>query len=91
MFCFKRKANRSSVLDNDGKVKKRESGQRDLEMNHSHYLMLDDGTTRHYTTKDYRTRLAIHMARLQHEDDVAGMYISLGKSILRSSKSFFEF
>ncbi|CAF4870469.1 unnamed protein product [Rotaria sp. Silwood1] len=67
--------NHQKMMDNynmiisDEKVKKRESGQRDLEMNHSHYLMLDDGTLRHYDTGDYRTRLCVHMAKLQHEID----------------------
>ncbi len=60
-------------------------------MNHSHYLMLDDGTTCKYDTKDYRTHLAIYMARLQHENDVISMCISLAKIIFRSFKAFFEF
>ncbi|CAF3378524.1 unnamed protein product, partial [Rotaria sp. Silwood2] len=58
-----------NIIDNDEKLKKRESGQRDLEMNHSHYLMLDDGRLRYYDTGDYRTRLCVHMAKLQHETD----------------------
>ncbi len=51
-------------------------------MNHSHYLMIDDGTTRNFDTKDYRTRLAIYMARLQYPDDINGMCILLTKVIL---------
>ena len=47
--------------------KKRERGQRDLELNHSHYLMLDDGRHRFYDTGDYRTKLCAHLAKLQHE------------------------
>ncbi|CAF3967063.1 unnamed protein product, partial [Adineta steineri] len=50
--------------------KKRQSGQRDLEINHSHFLMLDDGKFRFYDTKDYRTRLCAHLAKLQHEIDI---------------------
>ncbi|UJR26318.1 hypothetical protein I4U23_007656 [Adineta vaga] len=46
------------------------SGQYDLEMNHSHYLMLDDGTIRSDDTGDYRTRLAVHLGRLQRKNDV---------------------
>jgi hypothetical protein len=53
--------------------------------------MLDDGTTCKYDTKDYRTHLAIYMARLQHENDVISMCISLAKIIFRSFKAFFEF
>ena len=58
-----------SSVDDDGKVKKRESGERDLEMNHSHYLMLDDGRLRYYDTGDYRTRLSVQLAKLQSEND----------------------
>ncbi|CAF1184605.1 unnamed protein product [Adineta steineri] len=54
---------------NGSTEKKRQSGQRDLEMNHSHFLMLDDGRSRFYDTKDYRTRLCAHLAKLQHEID----------------------
>ncbi len=57
--------------------KKRQSGQTELETNHSHYLMLDDGTIRYYDTKDYRTQLAVHMARLQRDDDIISKYMSL--------------
>ena len=57
------------MMENDGVVKKRESGQRDLEMNHSHYLMLDDGRLRHYDIGDYRTRLCAQLAKLHHEND----------------------
>ena len=48
----------------------RREGEWDLEKNHSHYLMLDDGQIRRYELKDYRTRLAVHMGRLDYEDDV---------------------
>ncbi|CAF3973574.1 unnamed protein product, partial [Rotaria sordida] len=59
-----------NIIDSsDEKFKKRESGQRDLEMNHSHYIMLDDGRLRHYDTGDYRTRLCVQIAKLQHEID----------------------
>ncbi|CAF3764142.1 unnamed protein product [Rotaria sp. Silwood1] len=51
----------------------RQRGQWDLEMNHSHYLMLDDGSIRNYEIGDYRTRLVTHMARLNKEHDIFGM------------------
>ncbi len=66
---MKKAINRISTIDDDGKVKKRESGERDLEMNHSHYLMLDDGRLRYYDIGDYRTRLCVQLAKLQHEND----------------------
>jgi len=77
MFCFKKMGSRSTVTDNDGKIKKRESGQRDLEMNHSHYLMLDDGRLRFYDIGDYRTRLCVEIAKLQHENAFPSKYIEL--------------
>ncbi|CAF1276333.1 unnamed protein product [Rotaria magnacalcarata] len=61
--------NRHCYTDSDDKLKKRESGERDLEMNHSHYLMLDDGRLRHYDIGDYRTRLCAHLAKLERDDD----------------------
>lgn len=38
--------------------------------------MLDDGKARRYNLKDYRTQLAIHMARLKHDDDVTSKRIA---------------
>ncbi|CAF4402505.1 unnamed protein product, partial [Adineta steineri] len=54
---------------NSGTEKKRESGEHDLEMNHSHYLMLDDGSFRFYGIQDYRTQLCVYLAKLHHETD----------------------
>lgn len=45
---------------------------RDVDPNHSHFLMVDDGSYYVDQTKDYRTRLVTHMGRLQHNDDVTG-------------------
>ena len=53
------------------KGKRRLSGKWELERNHTHYLMLDDGTSRYFDIQDYRTQLAIHIARLKNEDDIA--------------------
>ncbi|CAF1116563.1 unnamed protein product, partial [Adineta steineri] len=72
----------------DGTEKKRASGQRDLEMNHSHYLMLDDGRFRFYDTKDYRTQLCAHLAKLQHETDfplpVVTIVVEGGKDTIKN-------
>ncbi|CAF1538232.1 unnamed protein product, partial [Didymodactylos carnosus] len=43
-------------------VQEKRHGERDLEMHHTHYFLLDDGTLRRYDIKDYRTRLAIAIA-----------------------------
>lgn len=70
LFVFKKTPERSNTMENGEKIKKREKGERDLEMNHSHYLMLDDGTIRYYDIGDYRTRLCIQLAKLHLEDDI---------------------
>lgn len=74
-FSFKRAAERSNTIENDGKIKKREKGERDLEMNHSHYLMLDDGTIRYYEIGEYRTKLCIQLAKLHVEDSIPSKYL----------------
>ena len=53
--------------------KKRQKGESELERHHSHYLMIDDGTVHDYDLKNYRTRFAIHMAKLEESDDIASM------------------
>ncbi|CAF4549278.1 unnamed protein product, partial [Rotaria sp. Silwood1] len=53
----------------NNRLKQRRSGEWDLEMHHSHYLMLDDGTTRNYDTQHYRTHLVTHMAKINNEHD----------------------
>ena len=44
-----------------------QKGELGLELNHTHFLMLDDGTIRHFDTKDYRTRLCAHLGRIDAE------------------------
>ena len=46
---------------------KRRSGECDLEINHTHYLMLDDGRLRYYDTEDYRTNLCLQIAKYHDE------------------------
>lgn len=55
-------------------VKTRLAGQRDLEMNHTHYLMLDDGTVRYYDLKDFRTHLAIQLSKLHEDNQMGSMF-----------------
>ncbi|CAF1476852.1 unnamed protein product [Rotaria sordida] len=42
-----------------------QNGACDLEMKHTHYLMLDDGTYRTFDTKDFRSRLCKHITTLE--------------------------
>ena len=63
----------TDTLNNRGNrqdKKPRTSGQWDLEMNHSHFLMLDDGRQRTYDCEDYRTRIAVQLAKLREENSV---------------------
>ncbi|CAF3415902.1 unnamed protein product [Rotaria sp. Silwood2] len=57
----------ASYSNKRNKLKTRSPGEWDLELNHSHYLMLDDGTIRNYETKDYRTDLVTHVAKINNE------------------------
>ena len=41
-----------------------------LELNHTHFLMLDDGTIRYFETRDYRTRLCAHLSRMDDENEI---------------------
>ncbi len=45
---------------------KKEKGQQDLEPNHTHFLLLDDGTYYNYDLKDYRTRLVTEISRYRN-------------------------
>ncbi|CAF4647243.1 unnamed protein product [Rotaria sp. Silwood1] len=54
--------------DNEEAPDKLRKGESDLEKNHSHYLMLDDGRYRHFDTRDFRTRLCEHMANLDKKN-----------------------
>jgi hypothetical protein len=61
----------------DEKEGKRKKGERDLEMNHSHYLMMDDGGRFNYDTKSYRTELCVQVAKLQHENELLSKVFDL--------------
>ncbi|CAF1295890.1 unnamed protein product, partial [Rotaria sordida] len=51
--------NSSSSRDQDLKdVSQLRAGQQSLEMNHTYFILLDDGTLQSYNIGDYRTRLA---------------------------------
>ena len=53
----------------------RREGERDLELNHTHYLMLDDGRLRKFDIKDYRTNLCLQIAKY-HEEHVSPSELS---------------
>ncbi|CAF1334310.1 unnamed protein product, partial [Rotaria sp. Silwood1] len=78
----------SKTSDDEQKENERERGERDLDMNHSHYLMFDDGTFRHYGLGGYRTQLCVHMAKFHLEDDfpmpVVTVVFEGGKGTIRS-------
>ncbi len=61
---------KASAVEHGDDGNTRVKGERDLEMHHSHYLMLDDGTIRYYEIGDYRTRLCMQLAKLQLEDSI---------------------
>ncbi|CAF2048039.1 unnamed protein product [Rotaria magnacalcarata] len=60
----KRRINRSDDSDEDENshdIIRR--GECHLEMNHTHYLMLDDGRYRYFNSKDFRTKLCSYIAK----------------------------
>lgn len=57
-------AERELVGEDKGKGRR---GERDLEINHTHYLMLDDGRLRYCDTEDYRTDLCLQIAKYHDE------------------------
>ncbi|CAF1449983.1 unnamed protein product [Adineta steineri] len=83
-----KESEKSDKMRDGGIEKKRESGEHDLEMNHSHYLMLDDGSFRFYSTEDYRTQLCVHLAKLHHETDfplpVVTIVVEGGRDTIRN-------
>ena len=75
LFSFLKKSMaKANAMNYDEETKKREKGERDLEMNHSHYLMLDDGTIRYYEIGDFRTRLCKQLAKLEVDDSIPSKY-----------------
>ncbi|CAF2638466.1 unnamed protein product [Rotaria sp. Silwood2] len=56
----------NNINDQEEHVNQRSRGERDLDMNHTHYLMLDDGTVRYYNIGDYRTKLCAYIGKLHH-------------------------
>ncbi|CAF4826572.1 unnamed protein product [Rotaria sp. Silwood1] len=64
----------SKILDKENQdIDELQSGECYLEMNHSHYLMLDDGTYRYFNTKDYRTRLCNYISNLYRSNGFYSM------------------
>jgi hypothetical protein len=49
---------------------KKEKGQQDLEPNHTHFLLLDDGTYYGYDSGDYRTRFVLEASRYNNRDGI---------------------
>lgn len=47
---------------------KRPKGQQELEPNHTHFLLLDDGTYYNYDIGYYRTRFVIQASRYENKD-----------------------
>ncbi|UJR35044.1 hypothetical protein I4U23_027820 [Adineta vaga] len=43
--------------------------QQELEPNHTHFILLDDGTYYNYDTGDYRSRLVLEIANYKYNDD----------------------
>ena len=62
-----------------------QKGQQDLEPNHTHFLLLDDGTYYGYDIGDYRTRFVIEASRYSKNNNNNIDSIFISSSISNSS------
>jgi hypothetical protein len=67
--------------------KNEKKSQQDLEPNHTHFLLLDDGTYYKYDTGDYRTRFVLEASHYQQKD---GNYLYLFFSFVILCYLFFS-
>ena len=56
------------------------SGEQYLEMNHTHFILIDDGTVRNFNIGNYRTRLAKAIAHGNAKDQFPGKSMFNGRS-----------
>ncbi len=49
---------------------KPEKGQQDLEPNHTHFLLLDDGTYYGYEIGDYRTKFVTEISKYRNANGI---------------------
>jgi len=78
--CFLFVQKKSSTIQLNGKAKA-EKGQQDLEPNHTHFLLLDDGTYYNYELDDYRTRFVIEVSKYKNDN---------GLSAIKKKSFYFE-
>ncbi|CAF3482445.1 unnamed protein product [Rotaria sp. Silwood1] len=81
--------NSSSSRNQESKsVTQLRTGQQSLEMNHTHFILLDDGTLQSYNIGDYRTRLAKTIANGRAKQTLSIPIVSVlfegGEDSLRS-------
>ncbi|CAF1189094.1 unnamed protein product [Rotaria sp. Silwood1] len=81
--------NSSSSRNQESKsVTQLRTGQQSLEMNHTHFILLDDGTLQSYNIGDYRTRLAKTIAKGRAKQTLSIPIVSVlfegGEDSLRS-------
>jgi hypothetical protein len=69
-------------LDASMNLSKPEGSQQELEPNHTHFLLLDDGTYYKYDVGDYRTRFVIEAS---HYKDKDGIFICFFKFLIIDS------
>lgn len=70
---FQRSEHMESFSSNSVNIdQSRPGGDQNLEMNHTHFILLDDGTIRHYDIGDYRTRLTNTIANDRTKQTLPG-------------------
>ncbi|CAF1230161.1 unnamed protein product [Rotaria sordida] len=63
------KKSTKSIHDATIDISKRTKGEQDLESNHTHFLLLDDGTYYGYDIGDYRTKFVLEASHYKKSDD----------------------
>ncbi|CAF1524410.1 unnamed protein product, partial [Rotaria sp. Silwood1] len=59
----------NSIQDTTMDTSKRTKGEQDLEPNHTHFLLLDDGTYYGYDIEDYRTKFVLEASHYNKSDN----------------------
>ncbi|CAF4967766.1 unnamed protein product [Rotaria sp. Silwood1] len=63
------KKSTNSIQDATMDTSKRTKGEQDLEPNHTHFLLLDDGTYYGYDIEDYRTKFVLEASHYNKSDN----------------------
>ncbi|CAF1134485.1 unnamed protein product [Rotaria sp. Silwood1] len=76
------KISTNTIQDEKMDTSKRTKGEQDLEPNHTHFLLLDDGTYYGYDIGDYRTKFVLEASRYKKEVPIVTIVVEGGPDTL---------